>query len=319
MKVYAVCERLSKQRGMTVRQVCLEAGVPYDTVHKWKDERRAVPHRENIAALADYFGVSPLELLMSDVDYSGPYYTRDGLVISKCKDKLEILVAISGMSIEQFAKYIHWDIRAVYRWLTGEANITLIGMAHISETFMVPLYVLFDDEQPLQVLEYETDEVNACSIENVRYNMRALLAISGASTSAFCKRCGLTRTTLEGILGSAVPKVETLRRSIVTLGLTPKQMFTDYTKSDQVHQAFCSMSTTQRMRFMMTLKGVTPKYVAETFGWGPRVFNKQPRGRRIELPWVMAKYFGCPSSWFTRQQIELGDQESLRTPWNQII
>lgn len=321
MYTYDIIKQICKQRSISMQELCEEAGVSQSTFGKWKGDNIKSPGVKAVTRIAEVLGVSPVELLLSDVSANPTdnLYLRDGKPVVRINDKLEILVTELGIDVKEFAARIKADQRSVYRWLKGTQVPMLSTLVTMSEFLIVPLYVLADNTLALQCVPYDYEEQKGSSPDYITYNVRILMFLQHTTVSKLCVYHGYpTRVFYEILNGEPVRHVAWLQRFSEMFSVSIKDLLTDMTTSDRYQGIFKAMDVLERMKFMMALKGVTPAYIADTFGYPKNIFSSHKK-MPVEMYYIMGKYFQCPKEWFTRETITLTPGQSLITNWNQII
>lgn len=200
MGVYDVCLKMCKERGMKLADLCRAAKVPASTVYKWKGSHGHTPGMDGVVALANALEVKPAALLYPEVKVVDGLYTRNGVPLSSLGDKLQIVIPNAELTVQECATSLGVGNRVLYRWINNEVNISLVKCEQLAKVLQVPMYVLIDPGAPLRAAGYTEEEVNACSVANIAYNLRALYGISGKSRAAFAKSIDVTDRVITNLL-----------------------------------------------------------------------------------------------------------------------
>lgn len=320
MGVYDACARICDAKGLSLTKICKSIGIDSKTLHRWNAKSTIKPQTTHLRELSEALGVEPLDLLWADLDTTGEYYKVNGVNVTSLKDKLYILMAVRCLSTNEMAMLCQVNDRNFYRWSKGECGMSSESCELIARACNIPMYVLADSEEPLRVKGYAAEEVLSSSASNVKYNLRAIWAASGKSREYFCHVHGISNKTLEVLCKKDHMHMNTVRQLAYSLMIEVRDLLGDYTTSPSIHFAFEMLDPLDRMKFMMTLKGVTPAYLVETFSWSStEIFSGKPKSMPMEIPFILARYFGCPHQWFTQEKITLERGQTLRTQWNEII
>ena len=316
MILYENCRRLCEECGKDLDTLLSRAGLSGDTVSRMKTIIPR-PQTKTINMLADIVGVYPIRIIHPEYRIVDGVYTMYNRPIKRYTNKLEVLVANSRLTNQEFATACGLSVSKVRH---PSSALSSAQAERVSRYVGIPMYVILDNNEPLRDGQYTKQEVDRYTHENIVYNLRAIYYTSGQKCEPFCRMCDIRSEWFRGVLTKMPKAIHRVPYLAENLKLSVKELTSDYTTSPIIHDAFCQMTPLQRMLFMMGLKGVTPEYIVETFSWpSVEIFSGKPDAMTMEVPYILAQYFQCPNAWFTKDTITLEPGQTLRTRWNTVI
>ncbi len=220
---------------------------------------------------------------------------------------------------------------SVREWLMHNKEPGIVVAERLALVLNIPLYILIDDEQEMPVdTAWSREEVEASSLRNVGYNMRALCSIRKTSPSVIAIDTGINVRQIERMRygDDSVRCIETYRVVARYFNISLQDLFSDFTKSAIVHTAFEHMNPCERICFMAALKGVSRRYLCSLSKYPYSMFRRAQYNSPMGMWFAswMCQYFNIPLWWVLDlprrepwKSLKIPDGMSLRTSWNTIV